>query len=107
MSNRRNRVVNRSGFSAQQQVFGVNRRPGAHFLNGGPIGRLLLSTVSTIELSRASELRASAQQILFRITEYRPLQLAVRAPTRTQPCPFREIIVVRVSHDHWKMGARG
>lgn len=108
MCERRNRYVNRSGFSAQQRVFESSLRLPGHMLSDDPINRLLIATDPTNEFRRSSELRAASQQALFRSAEDRALRAAAGARPRSPPRRnFREGSVVNVWRDNRQVGARG
>ena len=62
----RNRYVDRSGFSAQQRVFGASLRLPGCLMAEDPIDRLALSTDPTTEFNRSAQIRDASQRALFR-----------------------------------------
>ena len=79
----RNAFINRSGFSANQRVFGGTFRMPATLLSDDAVDRLLLSQNGSTEFDRACEIRSAAQKALFRQSELHAVQAALKARSRT------------------------
>ena len=80
----RNRYVNRSGFSAHQRVFGSSLRLPGSLLPDNPVDRVLAATDPTTDFARSNEIRAAAQQALFKASDQRALIRAFKGRSRTQ-----------------------
>ena len=81
----RNRYCNRSGYSAQQAVFGTTLRLPGSLLSDDPIDRSLLAADPYTEFQRANEVRTAAQRAFLRQNSARAILAARPARPRTQP----------------------
>ena len=96
----RNRYVNRSGLSAHQRVFGSSLRLPGSLLSDDPVDRVLVATDPTTDFAHSNEIRAAAQQALFKASDQRALIRAFKGRSRTQgQAEFREgdLVYVRRS----------
>ena len=89
----RNRYVDRSGFSAQQRVFGASLRLPGCLMAEDPIDRLALSSDPTTEFNRSAQIRDASQRALFRHKDNDAVKRAARARSRVK------------THDDIKVGS--
>ena len=75
----RNAFINRSGYSANQRVFGGSFRMPASLLSDDAVDRLLLSQSGASEFERSCEIRSAAQKALFKQSELQGVQGALKA----------------------------